>query len=97
MGQGIKVEHYPGTNPNVFAVQVDDDSGSSRHRVTLSDGTYKKLTAGRFTQEQCVQAAFRFLLERESRNEILPSFDINVIQLYFPDFEESLPQYLSQG
>jgi hypothetical protein len=97
MSQLIKVEHFPGANPNVFAVQVEDDSGSSRHRVTLSDGTYRKLTAGRFTHEQCVQAAFRFLLEREPRNEILPSFDINVIQLYFPDFEESLPNYLTQG
>jgi hypothetical protein len=98
MSQSIKVESSStGGDPLVFTVEIDDGGGRSRHRVTLSDGTYKKLTGGRYTQEQCIEAAFRFLLERESRNEILPSFDLNVIHLYFPDFEESLPRYLVQG
>jgi hypothetical protein len=64
--------------------------------VTLSRNTHEKLTGGHCSQAQCVEAAFKFLLERESRNEILPSFDINVIHLYFPDFEEALPRYLAR-
>ncbi|MFO1436469.1 MAG: hypothetical protein U1F34_09040 [Gammaproteobacteria bacterium] len=97
MNQNIKIEQNPSVEPMVFTVQVDDELGQSRHRVTLTNGTYKRLTSGRFTEEQCVHAAFRFLLERESRDEILPSFDLNVIHLYFPDFEESLPHYLQGG
>ena len=96
MEQNIKIEQNAGGEPMVFTVEVKDAGGSSRHRVTLTDGTYRRLTSGRYSQSQCVQAAFRFLLERESRGEILPSFDLNVIHLYFPDFEEALPHYLGQ-
>lgn len=97
MSQSIKVEQNAGVEPTVFTVHVEDAGGKSRYRVTLSRGTYEKLTGGTFTQLQCVEAAFKFLLERESRNEILPSFDINVIHLYFPDFEEVMPRYLTRN
>lgn len=97
MTQSIKVEQSGNGEPMVFTVHVEDAGGKSRHRVTLSRNTYEKLTGGNCSQLQCVEAAFRFLLEREARNEILPSFDINVIHLYFPDFEESLPRYLTRS
>ena len=41
-----------------------------------------------------VRAAFAFLLERESKSDILASFDINVIKLYFPNFERDIGSYL---
>lgn len=78
----------------VFSVLVEDAGGKTRHRVTLSETTYQKLTGGQVPHIQCVEAAFRYLLERESKSEILPSFDLNAIHLYFPDFEEDLPRYL---
>ncbi|MGR8921766.1 MAG: hypothetical protein ACU85V_19305 [Gammaproteobacteria bacterium] len=79
---------------DVFNVTVSDSAGVTQHRVTLSDQTYQRLTAGKVTPVECVDAAFRFLLEREAKTDILPSFDINVIQLQFSNFEKELPNYL---
>lgn len=95
MTASIKVELTGNGEPQVFNVLVEDGGGRSRHRVTLSKSTYEKLTGGRFSHAQCVEAAFRFLLDREAKSEILPSFDVNVIHLYFPDFEEALPRYFA--
>jgi hypothetical protein len=41
-----------------------------------------------------VRASFRFLLERESRTAILPSFDLASISWYFDDYPAELGRYL---
>ena len=78
----------------VFSVTVSDSAGVTHHRVTLSDETYQRLTAGKVTPSECIDAAFRFLLEREAKSDILPSFDISVIQLQFSNFEKEFGNYL---
>ncbi|TDJ64752.1 MAG: hypothetical protein E2O36_01175 [Proteobacteria bacterium] len=90
----IEVERKPGDNPMVFNVVVSDSAGSTKHRVTLGDATYQKLTAGKITPDECVEAAFKFLLERESKSDILPSFDVNVINMSFPGFEKEFSGYM---
>jgi hypothetical protein len=59
--------------------------------------TYEQLTAGKHTPERCLEAAFRFLLDREPKESILERFDVTVISLYFPEFEQELPRYLLQS
>jgi hypothetical protein len=81
--------------PLVFEVTVRDAKGQSRHRVTMSKKTCEKLTAGRHTPERCLEAAFRFLLDREAKESILGRFDVDVIARYFPEFERELPRYFS--
>jgi hypothetical protein len=78
----------------VFNVVVSDSAGRTQHRVTLSDETYQRLTGGRITPVACIDAAFRFLLEREAKTDILPSFDLNVIHLYHANFEKEFPNYM---
>ncbi|HJZ33595.1 MAG TPA: hypothetical protein VKF35_20920 [Hyphomicrobiaceae bacterium] len=78
-----------------FDVMVKDMQGESRHAVTLSRATYEQLTASKYAPETCVEASFRFLLDRESKDSILQNFDVAVISQYFPDFEHELPNYLS--
>ena len=78
----------------VFLVVVSDSAGKTQHRVTLSDETYQRLTGGKVTPVECVHAAFRFLLEREAKSDILPSFDLNVIQLYHNNFDKEFPNYI---
>ena len=78
----------------IFNVVVSDSAGRTQHRVTLSDETYQRLTHGAVTPAACVDAAFRFLLEREAKTDILASFDINVIQLYHANFERDIANYL---
>lgn len=90
----IEVEQTASGDPMVFSVQVEDRGARSRHRVTLSRATYDKFSGGRFEPNEIVRAAFRFLLEREPASEILPSFDVNVIKLYFPNFDRDFPSYL---
>jgi hypothetical protein len=56
-----------------------------------------RLTAGKHTPERCLEAAFRFLLDREPKESILSHFDVMVISRYFPEFERELPRYLAQS
>lgn len=78
----------------VFDVTVRDSVGRSRHRVTMSRGLAERLGGGVSSAEQCLDAAFRFLLDREPKEQILGRFDVSVISLYFPEFEGELPTYL---
>ena len=78
----------------LFSVTVSDSAGRTQHRVTLHDDTYQRLTGGNISPIACIEAAFRYMLEREAKTDILPSFDLNVIQLYFPSFEREFHNYL---
>lgn len=77
-----------------FEVVVRDDNGETCHHVTMAKETYERLAASRHTAEHCLEAAFRFLLDREPKESILRRFDVSVIQSYFPEFERELPRYL---
>ncbi len=81
---------------NEFEVRIKDARGETRHRVTMSPETFKGLTDGRADECQCIQAAFRFLLDRENKEQILDRFDVTVISRYFPEFERELPRYLAR-
>ena len=81
-------------DPLEFEVIVRQGKGETRHHVTMSRETYDQLTAGKHTPERCLEAAFQFLLDRESKESILRSFDVTVISRYFPEFQRELPQYL---
>ena len=91
----IEVEQKPTEDDlMVFNVVVSDSAGKTQHRVTLSDDTYSRLTEGKITHVECIEAAFRFLLEREAKSDILPSFDVNVIQMSFSNFEKEFSNYV---
>jgi len=79
--------------PYEFAVTIRDGQGETRHHVTLPRETWTRLTAGKEAPDRCVEAAFRFLLDREPKEAILARFEITVISRYFPDFEQSLVRY----
>ena len=85
------------TGPGAYEVIVAEGGGETRHRVTLSDPALQRLSGGRYGAVQCLEAAFRFLLDREPKESILSRFDVSVISRYFPDFERELPRYLSQS
>ena len=76
-----------------FEVEVREGASRTTHRVTMSEESYRSLTGGRVPPEACVRAAFGFLLDREPKEAILPTFDITVISRYFPEFPRALPGY----
>jgi hypothetical protein len=80
-----------------FEVVVRDDQGETRHQVTMARETCDRLTGGKHTPERCLEAAFRFLLDREPKESILSRFDVTVISRYFPEFERELPRYLARS
>jgi hypothetical protein len=77
-----------------FDVLVREGKSETRHHVTLSERDVARLSAGA-AGERLVEAAFRFLLDREPKESILPRFDLGVISRYFPEFEQRLPDYLA--
>jgi hypothetical protein len=93
----IEVRSTGGRDPLAFEVTVCEGGGETRHHVTLSREMCERLTAGGHPPERCVEAAFRFLLDREPKESILARFDVTVISRYFPEFERELPTYLSRS
>jgi hypothetical protein len=52
----------------------------------------ERLTVGKHTPERCLEAAFRFLLDREPKESILRRFDVTEISRYSPEFEREMPR-----
>ncbi|MCF7929299.1 MAG: hypothetical protein K9L68_11015 [Spirochaetales bacterium] len=75
---------------NTYQVVVDEGGSSTTHMVTLEDGYYQKLTGGKESKEDLIQRSFEFLLQRESKESILRSFDLPIIGRYFPDYESKI-------
>ncbi|MEE9552051.1 MAG: hypothetical protein V3V89_03305 [Gammaproteobacteria bacterium] len=92
----ISVIQDESTDPMVFNVTIEEQDGKTQHRVTMSDETYKHLFSQSYDPKACIDASFRFLLEREPKESILSSFDITVISQYFPDFAQQISSYLDQ-
>jgi hypothetical protein len=91
----ISVNPVP-ARPLTFDVVVRDARSESRHRVTISAedaAGFAKLGADPL---HCVEAAVRFLTDREPKEAILSAFDIHVIRRYFPDFDDAFPGYLGR-
>jgi len=61
----------------------------------MTQATFQKYIARASTPERCVEAAFRFLLDREPKEAILARFDITLIASYFPEFSREFPRYLA--
>jgi hypothetical protein len=92
----ITVRRTGDGDPLEFEVVVADGKGATTHRVTFARALHQRL-GGTHTPEHCLDAAFRFLLDREPKESILRQFDVSVIARYFPEFERELPSYLAAG
>jgi hypothetical protein len=93
----IDVQRTAAGDPLEFEVTVREGRGETRHRVTMARATCERLTGGQHTPERCLEAAFRFLLDREPKESIFGRFDVTVISRYFPEFEQELPRYLASA
>jgi hypothetical protein len=87
----IKVERV---DSNTFKVVVQQGT-TTTHTVTVTPDYYEKLTGKKVAAEQLVEKSFEFLLQRESNTSILRSFDLTVINGYFPEYERTIGQMLA--
>lgn len=69
-----------------FEVRVGDRS----YEVLVEKGYAKKLTKEKISPRDLVMYSFLFLLEREPATAILPSFNLNQIPTYFPEYETAM-------
>ncbi len=69
---------------SAFRVRVDGLSFA----VTVADALVQELGAP--DQRSLVVASFEFLLAREGAASILPSFDLTVIERYFPQWRAEM-------
>ncbi len=82
-------------NTGAATYQVTVESGATtQHSVTVTSEYWQKLTGGRVSAEMLIEKSFEFLLERESNTSILRSFDLPVIQRYFPEYERTIGKRL---
>lgn len=91
----IEIEQSGHSDPLAFDVTIREAGSETRHHVTMSRADYKRLTNGSCSPERCLEAAFRFLLDREPKEAILSRFDVSVIARYFPAFDGELSQYIA--
>jgi hypothetical protein len=75
-----------------FAVKVAAQGSSTSHQVTVPGAYLEELGLAGADEEQVVRASFAFLLEREPPTSIMPSFDLPVIERYFPEYRSELPR-----
>ena len=70
------------------SIRVREDRGATEHEVTIrpaeaaAHGVRSVDDAERFVRE-----TFAFLLEREPKESILRTFDLDVVRRYFPEYE----------
>ena len=85
----IEVRRTSEGDPLAFDVVVREGKGETRHHVTMSRETFRRLATGRLTGEQCVEAAFRFLLDRGAEGGDPRDFRRDGDLALLPDFERS--------
>lgn len=92
-----RVSRDPNADPQEFTVEVAaDDKTTTTHQVRVSRQTHQRLTGGLKSSEELVKASFEFLLERESKESILKSFDLGEIQKYFPEYATLISAQLAK-
>ncbi|HVB88085.1 MAG TPA: hypothetical protein VNK23_15595, partial [Candidatus Dormibacteraeota bacterium] len=75
---------------NQFRVRVTENGTETTHLVTVKPEDCLRLTRGKVDASELVKKSFEFLLERESKESILPQFDLTVIGKYFPKYEQEI-------
>lgn len=97
MKAGIEIEIVTAraAGPLQFDVVIHEGASETRHRVSMSRADFSRLGKGRGA-ERVIEAAFRFLLDREPKESILSRFDVSVISHYFPQFEHELARYFER-
>lgn len=79
-----------------FQVEVTDDEGTSTHRVTVPAGYPDRLgMPDGVALQDLVRESFRFLLEREPKEQILRTFELDAIESYFPDYPDQIGERVS--
>jgi hypothetical protein len=78
---------------NSFKVTVNKES-TTEHLVLLNDNFYQNITNGKITKKDLIIKSFEFLLLRESNQSILREFNLEVINQYFPAYNDEIKKII---
>lgn len=77
-----------------YEVTVEEGGGRTTHRVRATSEMVQRYGGG-VPGERLIQASFRFLLEREPKEAILGTFELPVIERYFPEYPREIVKRLA--
>lgn len=82
---------------HVFLVKVREGKAETEHTVDVPDGYLSQLGLPDADKRELVEQSFRFLLEREPKESIMRTFELSVIQRYFPEYPQEIKRRLTSG
>jgi len=91
---GILLDKEETENGWRFSVEILEDDDSTEHVVNVSNEVYQDITKGKVEVDVLVEESFKFLLEREGKESILPSFNLEKISEYFPEYKKEMRKRL---
>jgi rhamnose utilization protein RhaD (predicted bifunctional aldolase and dehydrogenase) len=77
-----------------FDVTISDEQGTTEHRVKLSEQYYRQLTRGAVKPDVLIRQSFWFLLNRETKEDIMDAFNLKQINRYFSDYDREIKKML---
>jgi hypothetical protein len=89
----LRVNHRSGA---IYDVTVEDGRGASHHEVTVWPSDVERYAPGA-SPEELLEASFRFLLEREPKESILRTFELPVIERYFPEYPARIARMIGDA
>ncbi len=95
MNHEVTVSCSPSEGGSTCDVRVGNDPRATTHIVTVSAEALQRYDPGATDPVRLVAASFHFLLQRESRESILGSFELPVIERYFPGFGSEIRRELA--
>ncbi|OFW02623.1 MAG: hypothetical protein A3I61_10935 [Acidobacteria bacterium RIFCSPLOWO2_02_FULL_68_18] len=87
----ISIAHAGGAR---YIVTVEEGGGSTTHEVNVWPSDVERY-APDASPEALLRASFEFLLARESKDSILPRFELPVIERYFPEYPRVIPSMVA--
>lgn len=86
----IEIESMPGGSGWVVSVTVTDRGSSRDFEVRVSHDELARFEPGASDATELVRRSFEFLLAREPKESILPSFGLSTIVRYYPEYEREI-------
>ena len=80
---------------SVFHVVVKEGTSQTMHEVKARQTDIDKY-GGHVSAERLIKQSFAFLLEREPKEAILNSFELPVIERYFPEYPKVIRNRLQE-
>jgi hypothetical protein len=77
-----------------YLVKVEEGASSTTHDVTVRPDQVARYANPGTPPERLLEASFEFLLERERKESILRSFELPLIEQYFPDYPRRIREKL---